>query len=114
MTLRGQQSFFVLLVGQLIEWAYEQGYELTFGECFRTQEQAEWNAQHGTGISNSLHRIRLAIDLNLFRDGVLLGTVEDFRPLGEQWESMSYLARWGGSWAKPDAGHFSLEWQGVK
>lgn len=81
-TLRQKQSRFVRLVGLLIEHAYAQGYELTFGEAWRTPEQAARNAAAGRGIANSLHIDRLAIDFNLFRDGRFLSASEDHRALG--------------------------------
>jgi hypothetical protein len=107
MKLREQQSLFVKLVGQLIEHAYASGYELSFGEAWRTPEQAKINAQSGKGIANSLHCDRLAIDLNLFRDGEFLATTEAHRPLGEWWEKQHPLARWGGRFK--DGNHYSLE-----
>jgi hypothetical protein len=112
MTLRQQQSLFVRLIGQLIAHAYSVGYELTFGEAWRTPEQAALNAKAGKGIRNSLHGERLAIDLNLFRDGKFLAASEDHRPLGEYWESLHPLARWGGRFN--DGNHYSLEHEGRK
>ena len=114
MTLGEQQRLFARLVGQLIAWAYANGYELTLGEALRSAEQAEWNAEHGTGITKSLHILKLAIDLNLFRDGIFLTAKEDYQPLGDYWKSLHSLARWGGDFSRPDSDHFSLEWQGVK
>lgn len=112
MTLRQQQSLFVRLVGNLIEHAYASGYEFTFGEAWRTPEQARLNAAAGRGISNSLHIDRLAIDLNLFKDGEFLASTEAHRPLGEWWEKQHSLARWGGRFN--DGNHYSLSWQGRK
>ncbi len=114
MTLGQQQRMFARLVGEFISWIYAAGYEITFGECYRTPEQAQLNAQHGTGIANSLHTQRLAIDLNLFVKGVFVIDLESYRPLGEQWKARDPLCRWGGDFSKPDADHFSMEWQGVK
>lgn len=114
MTLREQQSLFVLLVAKLIYFARASGYELTFGETYRTKEQAEWNAAHGSGITNSLHCQRLAVDFNLFKGGEILTTVENYRPLGNYWKGLHALCRWGGDFSKPDADHFSMEWQGVR
>jgi hypothetical protein len=114
MTLSEQQRLFVRLVGLLIEWAYANGYEITFGEAYRTPEQAALNAAKGIGISNTLHTLRLAIDLNLFINGVYITASPAYQRLGEQWESMHTLARWGGRFSKPDGSHISLEWQGVK
>jgi D-alanyl-D-alanine carboxypeptidase len=113
MTLREQQSLFVQLVGLFIEWCYAQGYELTFAEAWRSPQEAALQAAAGAGIVHSLHTERLAIDLNLFKDGQLLQTRSDYAPLGAQWKSMHELARWGGDFARVDADHFSLTYGGV-
>lgn len=112
MTLAEKQKEFVLMVATLITWAYEHDYELTFGEAYRTPEQAALNAKRGIGISNSLHTKRLAIDLNLFIRGIYMTRSEDYTPLGVKWESMG--GSWGGRFARPDGNHFSLEHQGVR
>lgn len=114
MMLLNHQQRFAQLVALLLQWAFEHGYQITFGECYRTKEQAEWNEQHGKGIANSLHCLRLAIDLNVFQDDALLTTVDQHAPLGTFWKSLDSDARWGGDFVHlPDAGHFSLTWQGV-
>ena len=74
MTLRQKQSLFVSLIAELILWAYKQGYELTFGDAYRDPRVTY-------GHPNSNHRKRLAIDLNLFRDGRYLTSTESHRPL---------------------------------
>ncbi len=112
MTLREKQSLFVRLVGLLIAEAYERGYELTFGETWRTPEQAKANADAGKGISNSLHKDRLAIDLNLFKEGQWLSTTEAHQPLGEWWEKLHPLCRWGGRFG--DGNHYSVTHEGRK
>jgi hypothetical protein len=107
-TLREQQSLFVRLVGLLIERAYQLGYELTFGEAYRTPEQAARNAIMGIGTRNSLHVERLAVDFNLFRDGQFLSDSRDHAELGEYWKSLHPLCRWGGDFTKPDGNHYSM------
>ena len=114
MTLREQQSAFVLNVAKLIQWAYANGYELTFSDAYRSPEAAAINAQNKTGIANSLHTQRLAIDLNLFRSGALLSSVADYLPLGKYWESIDPLCTWGGRFSKPDADHFSMTRDGIR
>jgi hypothetical protein len=113
MTLREQQSLFVKLVGILIEWSYQNGYELTFAEAWRSSAEAQLNAKDGAGIACSLHMERLAIDLNLFKNGDFLTEAADYRPMGEYWKSLHELARWGGDFPHVDADHFSLTWGGV-
>lgn len=110
MTLRAKQSLFARHVGALIARAYALGYEITFGETYRTPEQAALNAKKGIGIKNSLHTQRLAIDLNLFKNGVWLKTTEHYEPLGLWWEQQHELARWGGRFG--DGDHFSFEHEG--
>ena len=114
MTLGEKQRRFTELVARLIVWAYEQGYELTFGEAYRTPEQAALNAAKGSGITNSLHGKRLAIDLNLFVGGTYQMETAAYAELGAYWKSLDPEARWGGDFAKKDGNHFSLEHEGVK
>lgn len=115
MTLGEQQRRFPPLVALLIQWIYANGYEITFGEALRTKEQAQENAVSGAGISNSLHLIRLAIDLNLFKDGQYLTDTESYRPVGDYWKSLDSDCCWGGDFhSRPDGNHFSLGWNGVK
>lgn len=112
MTLGERQRKFTLMVAKLIAWAYDNNYELTFGEAYRTPEQAALNAKSGKGVSNSLHTKRLAVDLNLFIEGEYMTTTEAHLPLGLKWESMG--GSWGGRFKKPDGNHYSLSWDGVR
>ncbi|MEX9891300.1 M15 family metallopeptidase [Providencia rettgeri] len=110
MTLSEKQALFTVMIAQLINWADEHGYRLTFGEAYRTPEQAALNAKSGKGIKNSLHTQRLAVDFNLFKNGVYLTKTSDHQPLGEYWESIG--GTWGGRFN--DGNHYSLEHNGVK
>lgn len=114
MTLARHQQLFAALVPRLIDQAIALGFRVTLGECYRTPEQAAWNAEHGKGVASSLHTRRCAIDLQLFRDDVYLTDSADYRVLGEWWTQLHPLARWGGDFLRPDGNHFSLEWQGVQ
>lgn len=110
MTLRQKQSLFAKLVADLIQFAYEElGYELTFAEAYRTPEQAALNAKKGSGIANSLHCDRLAIDLNLFVDGKYCADTESHRPLGVYWEALHDGCRWGGNFRRVDGNHYELQ-----
>jgi len=101
-TLREKQSQFVKMVARLIEFAYSNGYELTFGDAYRGDCQGH--------MDNSLHYIRLAIDLNLFRDGKYLQKTSNYLQLGEFWERIG--GTWGGRF--DDGNHFSLAHNGRK
>lgn len=106
MTLREKQSLFAMLVARLIQYATACGYAVTFGEAYRSPEEAARLAKLGKGIKNSLHTTRLAVDLNLFKDGVYLSSTESHRPLGEWWEQQHELCRWGGRFG--DGNHYSM------
>lgn len=110
MTLSQAQRKFARMIADLIIFAYDAGYELTFGEAYRTPEQAALNAKRGKGIARSLHTDRLAIDFNLFKDGRYLTSTEAHQPLGEYWESIG--GTWGGRFG--DGNHYSLSWGGRK
>jgi len=109
-TLGQKQRRFTRLVGLLIEYAYAHGFELSFGEAWRTPEQAALNAKAGKGIANSLHIDRLAVDFNLFRNGKWLNSSEDHKPLGEYWESLAPDCVWGGRFG--DGNHYSIRHNG--
>ena len=110
MTLGQQQRRFTRMIADLVIWAYDHGYELSYGEAWRTPQQAEWNAANGRGIKASLHGLRLAVDFNLFIDGKYQTSTEAHRPLGEEWERRG--GTWGGRFG--DGNHYSLEWRGIK
>lgn len=110
--LHTAQALHVKLVGRLIEYIYLQGYECTWGEAYRTPQQAQWDAAHGTGIAESVHCDRLAVDLQLFKNGVYLTNATDYTFAGEFWESLDPSCRWGGRFTTVDADHFSITWQG--
>jgi len=115
MTLREKQSLFVRTVAAMVQHFTALGYEFTFGEAYRSKEEAERLANADKGIKNSLHTVRLAIDLMLFKDGKYLTKTEDYRPLGEWWESNSkdgIQFAWGGRFN--DGNHFSIAHQGKK
>lgn len=102
------------LLPKLLTFILSQGYKVRGGELERSQAQAVDNASSGKGISNSLHLIRLAIDLHLFKDGKYLDTSEAHRPFGEFWKALNPLCAWGGDFSKPDGNHYSVSHNGVR
>lgn len=112
MTLREKQSLFAKLIAQLILYAYENGYEVTLGDAYRDPRvHGEQGDKMSYSAALSAHKNRLAEDLNLFRNGEYLERTEDHRPLGEYWETLHPLCRWGGRFR--DGNHYSIEHQGV-
>ena len=106
------QMTFAQNVARLILHAAELGYGVTLGEAYRPPETAELYAQQGRGSKNSLHSRRLAIDLNLFKDGVYLSSTESHRELGTWWKSLGPNHAWGGDFG--DGNHYSLSPDGGK
>lgn len=103
MTLGVLQRQFTLMLGKLIIKAYELGYELTLGEGYDDD---------GVGhMKGSMHYIRLAQDLNLFKDGVWLdkgpAAEKGFNILHDIWDELGGAER-----IAKDLNHFSVKWAG--
>lgn len=112
MNLREQRVLFTRLLGKLIDHAFSIGYEVSLEEVKRSQLQANANAASGNGIKNSLHISGLAADVNLYRNGTYLPNTEDHKPLGDWWEALHPLNRWGGRFG--DGNHYSSTRDGIK
>lgn len=113
MTLSQKQRLFAKLVPRLIDKAHELGFEVTLGDAYRDPRSHGKLGEKGVyGNRFSCHKVRLAIDLNLFRDGKFLTTTEDHRPLGEWWEQQHPDACWGGRFE--DGNHYSFTHEGIR
>lgn len=113
MSLRELQSEFAALIPFLINKAITLGYEVTLGDAYRDPRvHGVIGVKQGYGHSKSAHKKRLAIDLNLFKDGVFMEGSDAHRELGEWWEKRHPLARWGGRFN--DGNHYSFEHEGMK
>jgi hypothetical protein len=111
-TLRQRQSRFARTVARLILEAERQGYEVTLGDAYRDPRlHGAWGEKRGYGAAKSVHKVRLAVDLNLFRDGRFLSSTESHRSLGEWWERQYQDARWGGRFN--DGNHYSFSHGGT-
>jgi len=85
------------MVPRLLDKAHELGFEVTLGDAYR-------DPRCPYGSKSSRHKSRLAIDLNLFRDGRYLTETKDHEPLGLWWEGQGGI--WGGRFN--DGNHY--EW----
>ncbi len=103
-----RQMQFASMLPRLLQKADELGFDVTLGEAWRSEFEAARLAKLKLGIKRSLHCDRLAIDINLFRDGKLLTRTEDHYELGEWWESIG--GSWGGRFG--DGNHYSLSFEG--
>ena len=113
MKLGDKQRLFTRLISNLLDFAHTRGYEITFGDAFRDPRvHGHVGEKKAYGHRNSCHKSKLAIDLNLFKDGKYLTTDKDHEPLGVYWETQHTLCRWGGRFN--DGNHYSLEHNGNK
>lgn len=98
MSLGTEQEEFSRDVALLIQEAIRQGFGVRLGEVFRPIEMQQLYVQTGRSKTmNSQHLKKLAIDLNLIKDGKLC-TRAQIEPLGDWWEALNPKNRWGGSW----------------
>jgi len=112
MSRSDEQWAFIRDVALLVQWAERQGYKLTGGQLYRSDEEQERLIVEGLSrVQRSDHQDRLAIDLNLFEKRgsrwVYLTSTESHRPLGEYWKSLHRSNYWGGDWTSfPDGNHY--------
>lgn len=112
-TLGQKQRRFCQMEHLLISELYRRGYEYTKGDAYRDPRvHGAIGVKMGYGHPKSAHKQRLAVDINLFKDGVFLTATEAHRELGEFWESLGSDHRWGGRF--DDGNHYSIEHEGIK
>jgi len=113
MSLINEQVIFLADVCRLIEFVQQNGFMVTGGELYRTEEQQKIYEQQGKaqpGCWNS-HNARLAIDLNFFKmvndKPELTYNKKELQIIGDYWESLDPINKWGGNWKTlVDTPHF--------
>lgn len=111
MSLGAKQEKFSFMVIGLLQKAHDLGFTVRIGDCYRDPRAfGQQGEKRLYSEANSAHKNKLAIDLNLFRDGIYLVRTDDHKELGEYWESMGGC--WGGRFN--DGNHYSLEHNGIK
>lgn len=123
------QIKFSLMLAQQFAWMSAQGFTWTLGDAWRSTD--ELLCPHcGTGVSYqqllkyngrskvnvSRHNDKCAIDFTLVVNGKVSSNGEEYRAIGEHWESLG--GRWGGRFGIDpkdyavkvgwDAGHLEL------
>ena len=108
MTLGENQEAFMRDVEKLLIYLHINGYSVRGGELERTQAQQE--IYYNTGKSKTMqsnHLKRCAIDLHIFKNGAWLQSKQDLQEIGNYWESLNSLNRWGGNFTSfLDTPHF--------
>jgi hypothetical protein len=103
MKLSDHQWQFLQHLADLITFARINGYKLTGGELERTEEMQKIYFKTGASKTmDSQHLKKLAIDLNVFFRGQLTYDWETVKVLGDFWESLDPLNRWGGDFNQDD------------
>ncbi len=107
MRLGKKQELFMRLLPRLIDKAHSLGFEIRGGDLFRAPSlHGEHGVKKGYGHKSSCHKLKLAIDLNLFKDGKFISSTKGHRELGEWWEDQHEDCRWGGRFK--DGNHYSI------
>lgn len=108
-TLRKKQTLFLANVSKLINYANSlPGYEITGGELWRTPEQQAIYLSKGMSKTKfSKHQDRLAIDINVFIDGVYRTDKAAFAPLAKYWKELDSNNVSGFDW-NWDYNHFQM------
>lgn len=112
LSLGQRQELFMECLAKHLVWLLAEGYKVRGGELQRDARVAAMNATTGSGILHSLHIDKLAIDLNLFRNGQFLDKTSDHAQSGAHWKSLHPLCAWGGDFSKPDGNHLSIRYAG--
>lgn len=112
MTLSKAQQEFAQHIAHLIQHIHASGYACTFGDAYRSPKSHGGMGEPGPyGRPYSAHKQRLAVDLNLFKDGKYLSGSESHRPFGEYWRALDDNNVWGGDFN--DGNHYSRRYNGI-
>ena len=126
---------FARLLPRLLDHIFESGYAATIGDVQRSWagkdafEAAAASVSAGDqglfdrlrrkifyGSEISLHRLGLAVDINLFKfsDGTwtYLTQTEDHAVFGAWWKSLDADCQWGGEGTRNDGNHYSIGYKG--
>jgi hypothetical protein len=96
MRLGAKQELFAELYCEHILWLYDEGYKVRMGDVF---------AHDGHKV-DSLHYLKLAGDINLFKDGKFITSTVGHKFSGDKWETRHPLCRWGGRYN--DGNHYEI------
>jgi hypothetical protein len=95
------------MIPSLLNKAFELGYEVTLGDAFRDPRvHGAFGQKLAYGAANSFHKQRLAIDLNLFKDGKYITDDTGHAQLGAWWVTQG--GTYGGNFKSKDFNHYSL------
>jgi hypothetical protein len=111
--LTEHQADFAVTLARLIEYAHTLPGIYTVGELYRPPETALAYERLGLGAYPSAHTLRLAADLIWHYEDRYQRGGDGYELLGAWWREAHPAARWGGTFKRPDPGHFSFAWYHV-
>ena len=107
MKLGKKQELFAQQLPCLLDYIHSLGYDVRLGDSFRDRRvHGEFGKKMGYGHKNSCHKLKLAQDINLMKNGVLLKQTSDHALIGAWWEEQHEDNRWGGRFN--DGNHYSM------
>lgn len=109
MSMVDKQQRFALAIADLIQYAHDEGYPVTFGDAYRDPRlHGKIGEKLGYGNRNSCHKLRLAVDLNIIIGGKIAGS-NAYNKLHDYWDTL------GGAERIPeDLNHFSFLHEGYR
>jgi len=112
MSLGEMQEKQVSMLARLVIYGESLGCRFRQGDAYRDRRtNGEWGEKIGYSAAHSVHKIKLANDLNLFIDGEWI--INSDHPmwivLHDYWELMG-----GAPMIENDANHFSQEYKGYR
>jgi hypothetical protein len=109
MLVKKQQDF-AIAIAKLILYAAEIGLPVTLGDAYRDPRvHGAMGVKIGYSLANSCHKIRLAVDLNIIKDGKI-ADISEYKKLQEYWRT--HLG--GSALIESDSNHFSWEHEGFR
>jgi hypothetical protein len=101
--LRLKQEEFAVAISKLISYADYKDIGLTFGDAYRDPlVHGAVGVKLGYGHAKSVHKVRLAVDLNAIDP-------KSHEELHDYWDTLGGAKR-----IAEDMNHYSFEWQGMR
>jgi len=115
--LATRQILFARCLGRLLTYAAIRGYVLQPRETgvAETRKSRDGDPyRDGVHMPGSLHYLGLATDTVLIVNGSVITRSDDpaYVDLGQYWDSLDGLCRWGGRFSSADGNHFSVSYGG--
>ena len=107
MKLKTARIIFTINAMKLIRYINEQpDTQCTISYVVRSEREQKWLHEMKLGSKISKHTEGLAIDINLYINGVYQTTTEAHKKYGEYRKGLNNEDRWGGDFKNKDGNHY--------